>query len=87
MILVSIPCFYAMFTVCCSGQPVEEVPSYVFATEHQDSCDTLDITYTFFYPFNYGKVSLTGRIALKAVLPDRTCVSDWRTETPAWAAG
>ena len=25
-------------------------------TEHNDSCATVDVTYSLFYPFNYGKV-------------------------------
>jgi len=45
-------CFQHFF----SGEPVSSVPSYVFVTEHHDTCDTLDITYSLFYPFNYGKV-------------------------------
>ena len=35
-----------------------QVPSYAFVTEHGDACDTVDVTYALFYPFNYGKVKV-----------------------------
>ena len=35
-----------------------QVPSYAFVTEHGDACDTVDVTYALFYPFNYGKVKI-----------------------------
>jgi hypothetical protein len=31
---------------------------YTFVTEHSDSCNTVDVTYAVFFPFNYGKVQI-----------------------------
>ena len=33
-----------------------QVPTYTFVTQHQDQCNTVDVTYAMFYPYNYGKV-------------------------------
>ena len=39
-----------------------QVPSYAFVTEHDDACDTVDVSYALFYPFNYGKVEVNPAI-------------------------
>jgi len=44
-------CFQPFF----SGQSLNESKVYTFVTEHEDDCSTVDVSYTFFYPFNYGK--------------------------------
>jgi len=64
-----------------SGEKPAEVPSYTFVTEHNDSCSTIDITYTFFYPFNYGKDVCVGigdvSGCLGEVLTFGNHVGDW----------
>jgi len=62
-------CFQDFF----SGEPVSSVPSYVFVTEHNDSCQTVDITYSLFYPFNYGKDVCLG------VEAGGACIGSWMT--------
>eukprot|EP00092_Neocalanus_flemingeri_P017694 GFUD01019140.1.p1 GENE.GFUD01019140.1~~GFUD01019140.1.p1 ORF type:complete len:354 (+),score=85.06 GFUD01019140.1:245-1306(+) len=62
-------CFEDFF----SGQPQDQVPSYTFVTEHKDSCNTVDVTYTLFYPFNYGKDVCLG------IESGSSCVGSWRT--------
>ena len=41
-----------------SGQPLDVAPMYAFAKEYNNSCQTVDVQYSFFYPFNYGKVGI-----------------------------
>jgi hypothetical protein len=36
---------------------------YTFVTEHSDSCNTVDVTYAVFFPFNYGKVQIIPELA------------------------
>jgi len=67
--LECVNCFEDFF----SGQALSEVPSYVFVTDHQDSCDTVDVTYTLFYPFNYGKDVCLG------VEVGSNCIGNWMT--------
>jgi len=75
--LECVNCFYDFF----SGQPVDQVPSYTFVTEHNDSCSTVDVTYTFFYPFNYGKdvcVGVeSGSLCIGGVKTFGNHVGDW----------
>jgi len=67
--LECVNCFEDFF----SGQPADQVPSYAFVTEHNDSCSTVDVTYTLFYPFNYGKDVCIG------LEVGGSCVGDLRT--------
>jgi len=55
------------------GQSLDQVPSYAFVTEHQDRCNTVDVTYTFFYPFNYGKDVCVGLDTAGV------CLGEWAT--------
>jgi hypothetical protein len=38
-----------------SGQALADTPVYVLVVEHKDECDTIDISYRTFYPYNWGK--------------------------------
>jgi len=75
--LECVNCFRDFF----SGQPLDQVPSYAFVTEHNDSCATVDVTYSLFYPFNYGKdvcVGIdTGGLCLGEVKTFGNHVGDW----------
>jgi len=56
-----------------SGQPLSQVPSYTFVTQHNDSCNTVDVTYSFFYPYNYGKDVCIGLDS------NGFCLGGWKT--------
>jgi len=67
--LECVNCFEDFF----SGQSVDQVPSYAFVTEHADACDTVDVTYSLFYPFNYGKDVCVG------IDTGSGCLGEWKT--------
>ena len=50
--------YVSLWKFCSTTVPWSQVPSYAFVTEHGDACDTVDVTYALFYPFNYGKVEV-----------------------------
>jgi len=70
-------CFQPFF----SGESLDDVPVYTFVTEHSDACSTIDVSYRFFYPYNYGKDVCVGLeefgICLGSVRTFGNHVGDW----------
>lgn len=70
-------CFQPFFY----GQPLQYSPVYTFVTEHNDSCNTVDVTYAVFFPFNYGKDVCVGLdqfgVCLGEVKTFGNHVGDW----------
>ncbi|XP_023337870.1 putative vacuolar protein sorting-associated protein TDA6 [Eurytemora carolleeae] len=62
-------CFQPFFF----GEDPSTAPMYTFVTEHLDSCSTVDVTYSMFYPYNYGKDVCVGLEEFGF------CVGDWQT--------